>query len=251
MVTFSELNSRIVHDYVAKIKNEIYEEEYYNPFSETFYLDEKRFLLALKPQKWTLLHECIEDSILDGLNYALKKNGYDFYERIYRDFDIYGVKYVQVVDELRGTSHCDYLISKYKEEVCPRLVPSIFNILFSDRSTMRQFNRIVADHISKLSEKEYPEYLKKDGVMKRNNYWPKWLREALNRREQGHCAAPGCQKNLTGMLANGNEQAIDHIVPLNQGGVNDPTNLQMLCTDCNQDKGGNNDYTSDMYSLYW
>jgi len=46
-------------------------------------------------------------------------------------------------------------------------------------------------------------------------------------------------KDLSGLLdvAEDKEVQYDHIVPLENGGLNDISNLQLLCADCNLRKG--------------
>ncbi|EGR0111320.1 HNH endonuclease [Vibrio vulnificus] len=248
MATFKRLKNKVALDYAATIKCELYGKEYYCDFSEVFDIDEDVLEKSLKPNKWTLLHEQIEYSILDGISYSLRKAGDVVYEEIYEDLDAFHVRYKRH-ENYRGKDFHSYLCRLYEREVCPDLVPNVFNILFADRETMRQFNLVIADKISELKKEDWPDYLRRDGVMKRCTYWPSWLKNALFRREQGHCAS--CQKDLTGLLSNEKSIAIDHIVPLNLGGVNDSTNFQILCSTCNTEKGGDKTDTSDLYSPFW
>ncbi|EPD5575250.1 HNH endonuclease, partial [Vibrio parahaemolyticus] len=210
--------------------------------------DEPILEQSLKPVKWTILHDQIKYSILEGISYLLRKVGSEAYEDIYEDLDAYGVVYKNH-DTYRGKDFHSYLYRLYERDICPTLVPNVFNILFSDREVMRQFNLVISEKIRELKHSDWSYYLKRDGVLKRNTYWPGWLRSALFRREQGHCA--NCQKDLTGLLSNSRDVAIDHIVPLNMGGTNDATNFQILCSKCNTDKGGDSTETSDLYSPYW
>ncbi len=64
--------------------------------------------------------------------------------------------------------------------------------------------------------------------------WPRGLREALYRRQRGICMY--CRIKLN-RVAN----HIDHKIPVNQGGTNDPTNLQLLCRGCNLRKSDRSD----------
>ena len=64
--------------------------------------------------------------------------------------------------------------------------------------------------------------------------WPKGLRERLYREQNGLCMYS--RERLTMGASH-----IDHIVPVNQGGTNDPENLQLLCPGCNLRKSDRND----------
>ncbi len=48
-------------------------------------------------------------------------------------------------------------------------------------------------------------------------------------RDSGRCVKCGGQRNLE----------FDHIIPLCKGGSNTARNIQLLCEDCNREKGGN------------
>ena len=48
-------------------------------------------------------------------------------------------------------------------------------------------------------------------------------------RDKGKCVKCGSNKNLE----------FDHIIPLSLGGSNTARNIQLLCEDCNREKGGN------------
>lgn len=52
----------------------------------------------------------------------------------------------------------------------------------------------------------------------------------------------------------GNEESelyYDHIIPLEKGGANDPTNFQILCQNCNSHKSASIEYQRNYYQLYW
>ena len=229
------------------IKNQIYRRPHYFDFF-TFSLDEKDLILCSKPAKFTILHRIIESSILFDISHTLKKVGQEVYEDIYADLEAYSITYIKH-DEYQGEDFHEYLCGLYERELCPFLEKNVFFLLFEDREVMKKFNLGIAEKVSELKYSTWPHYLKRDGVLKRNTYWPKWLKEGVYRRDNGHCAI--CKKDLSGLLSNGPNLSIDHIVPLNLGGTNDPTNLQILCSDCNTDKGGDSTHTSDLYSPLW
>ncbi|MBP1039029.1 HNH endonuclease [Serratia fonticola] len=248
MTTFIELQYRKAISIADFIQGQIFNAECYIPFEHSFYMGENVLKIAIKPSKFTLLHDYITYNLLESYRHSLKKVGSEIYNDIYDEFDMFGVGYVKY-ESYRDRDYHNYLYVLFESKVSQKLVESTFTILFNDRATMQKFNEQISFEIRKLSVNEWPLYLVRDGVMKRNTYWPKWLYAALFRREQGHCAI--CQKNLTGLMANGADPAIDHIIPLNLGGTNDPTNLQMLCAGCNTDKSGDSITTSNMHSPFW
>ena len=62
--------------------------------------------------------------------------------------------------------------------------------------------------------------------MPRANVTPEQYR-AIVRRGGGRCAACGRRKDLQ----------LDHIIPINSGGTDNPENLALLCGPCNKRKG--------------
>ncbi|EKD5652594.1 TPA: HNH endonuclease [Enterobacter cloacae] len=248
MQFFIEEQQRYAINAAVQIKGEIYGESYHIPFKDAFYMDESVLKTTFIPQRFTLLHDYISYRLLDDYRHTLKKMGSDIYPEIYKEFESYQVVF-QRFEEYRKANYNDYLYDIYAAQINFKLVWSTFTILYRNRDLMRRFNLHVSNEIKELKMLDYPFYLKRDGVMKRCTYWPEWLRKGLLKREDGHCAI--CQNNLTGVFANNAGIAIDHIVPLNLGGTNDPTNLQMLCGDCNSEKGGDKYTSSDKYAPFW
>ncbi|QSW34204.1 HNH endonuclease [Leclercia pneumoniae] len=248
MNRFAVARQRYALDAAAMIKGEIYSEECRIPFKYSFYMGEDVLKITIKPQTYTLLHDYISYRILDDFRHDLKKMGCEIYQDIYKEFDAYNVIF-QRFEEYQKCNYHEYLFEIFNSEVNPSLVKDTFTLLFRDRDVMRQFNLNVSEEIKKLKQSDYPSYLKRDGVMVRWTRWPVWLKKGLLKREDGHCAI--CQRDLTGVYANTANIAIDHIVPLNLEGTNDPTNLQMVCDVCNGDKGGDKLTTSDRYASFW
>jgi 5-methylcytosine-specific restriction endonuclease McrA len=46
-------------------------------------------------------------------------------------------------------------------------------------------------------------------------------------------------------------EEFDHIVPLADGGLNDVTNMQLLCRECNRRKRDGEAVTSDFYEAWY
>lgn len=115
------------------------------------------------------------------------------------------------------------------------VVPSVFQILFSDTSFLFKFHKLLSHKVSLLEMNSYPQYLQRDGVFARQ-FIPAWLRKGIWYRDKATCQ--GCSKDLSGIFKLQGEKAVhyDHIIPLAEHGSNDPTNFQLLCQRCNQRK---------------
>ena len=105
-------------------------------------------------------------------------------------------------------------------------------ILFQNRDFLLRFNDQVA-----VMFREHP---------RKRVYVPEWVKRAVLFRDRGCCVF--CKKDLTGLysLLEDNEKHFDHIVPLNEGGINDVCNMQLSCQDCNLSKSDNS-MTSSLY----
>ena len=105
-------------------------------------------------------------------------------------------------------------------------------ILFQNRDFLLRFNDQVA-----VMFREHP---------RKRAYVPEWVKRAVLFRDRGCCVF--CKKDLTGLysLLEDNEKHFDHIVPLNEGGINDVCNMQLSCQDCSLSKSDNS-MTSSLY----
>ena len=93
----------------------------------------------------------------------------------------------------------------------------------------------------------YTHPLARDGIIRRTKL-PTWMKRGVFYRDRGRCI--NCGKDLTGAIVTGEEVHYDHIIPLAEGGTNDPTNFQLLCRGCNLGKA-RGIMTSDRYPVYW
>lgn len=64
---------------------------------------------------------------------------------------------------------------------------------------------------------------------------PKWLVDALIKRERGLCHY--CEKPVVSPSLDNQVYDIEHVIPLDLFGTNDPTNLVLACQACNSAKG--------------
>lgn len=150
----------------------------------------------------------------------------------------------------------DYLnelrLSESYEELLFQSVREAFFLLFSNRSILLMFNEMIARSMSEIPFDELPQdYAKnfeKSGVLKRV-YMPDWVRRAVFFRDRGMCVS--CKSDLSGLLNVWCEHHFDHIVPLASGGLNDVTNVQLLCATCNLKKGSNTAFTSISYEDWY
>lgn len=60
-----------------------------------------------------------------------------------------------------------------------------------------------------------------------------------------------CSCDLSGVVSVSNEDHFDHIIPLAQGGINDVTNLQLLCKSCNLKEGSKLIPVSSKYEAWY
>lgn len=218
----------------------------------------------LKPTKNSILHDYIEHFI----------NGYFYFhisDAVHDDFcgeeirewcnqyslDIktpqqyyneVGIEYSEEESDL-FEYNTEYLLGYAEEKLTPLIQIEVFNLLFSDRSFLIEFNKLIANRISQFTKIEFPDLLSRDGVVKRTTYWPAWLKRALFCREKGLCAI--CKADLSSIFHTTGKSTIDHMVPLNLGGTNDASNFQMLCEKCNLEKLGDKITTTNLHPTFW
>ncbi|MEQ9501423.1 MAG: HNH endonuclease signature motif containing protein [Deltaproteobacteria bacterium] len=125
------------------------------------------------------------------------------------------------------------------------ITEEVFFLMFPNRGCLLELNDWIAGEIrdvriAELHDDERRRFAS-DGVLKRVSP-PQWARRAVYFRERGRCAF--CGVDLSGLSSVYSSKHFDHIVPLAQGGINDVTNLQLLCGNCNLRKGHGEAQTS-------
>lgn len=152
--------------------------------------------------------------------------------------------------------HDELDLTGYKGELYERISHEVFYILFNNRDLLIRFNQIVAGYVIDFDKdtfnddydrNEYWPLFKSKGVLKRASI-PVWCQEAVYHREKGRCCI--CGTDLSASLRTLNKKHFDHMVPLFLGGINDVSNIQLLCSACNLKKGGTDIETSSNY-LKW
>lgn len=133
-----------------------------------------------------------------------------------------------------------------------QIVLETFFLLFSNRSFLLVFNDWIAEKINaiKLDDINHTDrkMFQKNGVLRRLHI-PDWAKRAVYFRDRGQCVL--CQTDLSGARRIWNDLNYDHIVPLRVGGLNDVSNLQLLCGTCNRAKSAKRAKTSNVYEGWY
>jgi len=80
-------------------------------------------------------------------------------------------------------------------------------------------------------------------------YIPTWLKNGVFMRDKVKCSI--CGTDLTKILTLENALNLDHIIPLENGGTNDPVNFQLTCETCNKSKRSRNSTYNSHGSRFW
>ncbi|MFN8208945.1 MAG: HNH endonuclease signature motif containing protein [Bacteroidales bacterium] len=228
-----------------------------------FLYDEEQFISsATKFSKLTLLHIFIANKLLQYYRIEVYRNSDflceddDWLNNIESLFEKYNVKIELFSEKFPDPDSIEDLDLKFKEwfddnddkfgYLFDKIAEDVFYILFANRSFLKDFNMIVANEVQNVN---IPQNFKnKHGKIRRTNI-PNWVKSAVFFRDKGRCIK--CTKDLTGLIATDAQLHYDHIVPLNMYGVNDPSNIQLLCAQCNLKKSSNIIETSSLYSPWW
>lgn len=169
-------------------------------------------------------------------------------EKIDKKFDKEQIgedEYKEKIEEL-----IEYFIEKL-DTIKDEIVEEVFFLLFANKRLIMEFNGILASYTMKLDKSEHGDIFDEHGNIKRKKDLPQWLKKAVFFKCNGVCQK--CGKDLSNMfnIPKDRELQYDHIIPLEKGGVNDPTNFQILCQDCNSHKSSSIDIQKNYYQYYW
>jgi hypothetical protein len=115
-----------------------------------------------------------------------------------------------------------------------QIADEVFHVIFNDRASLAGLNELASLRVLDIGETEPDlKYMTRRGRLRRKSP-PPWARRAIFHRDKGTCTL--CDRNLTGLIDPLAVENYDHIIPLDLGGLNDVTNLQLACKDCNREK---------------
>ena len=218
-----------------------------------------------KPHKETLLHDYINFIYFTMYEYMLDKHfPMTVINPLIEVMEIYNVDYSHLGeapfiglgdDDIHEYEHelvedfAYKLFKFYREKLGVIIISDIFTVLFANKQFLYEFNQQIKKVVEDLKLEDYPDYLKKDGVVKRCNYLPRWLQKGVFMRDKGRCQI--CGTDLTKILTLDNQENYDHIIPLESGGTNDPNNFQLTCEHCNKSKGHRSTTYSSFGARFW
>lgn len=274
---FCNVVRNVLHDQFSYLRN-----------LNDFYCDDQIYYLVKPFQKYSVFHEFIE-FIVEDIFYeeALKVELVDRRELIDRfqnipsaindikptmlpiehAFKFHDIEYLCFESHLKNIGKSfddaseddiyDYMnelrLSGDYETLVQQTVKEVFHILFQNRHLLMIFNQMMAAALESQADLEPSEeqdsVFSRSGTLKRTAI-PTWVKKAVYFRDRGHCVL--CDKDLSGILNLDNQENYDHIVPLAKHGLNDVSNIQLLCKECNQnEKRAGNAVTSNQYQSWY
>src|SRR5579863_824514 len=164
-----------------------------------------------------------------------------------------GISFLDARDDDVAEYYEDLHREGQMDQLLERATAEVFFVLFQNRSVLLNFNEMMArqfEHgaLDGGTDSAFGDDFARPGVLRRVSI-PAWVRRAVYFRDRGMCVI--CAADLSGVLAIGSEENYDHIVPLASGGLNDVTNIQLLCKSCNSKKRARSAVTSNRYEAWY
>ena len=135
------------------------------------------------------------------------------------------------------------------------MADEIFFVLFLNRQLLRDFVEMISGYIADydIGTSDEPSfqvdnYFEKNGILKRVAI-PSWVQRAVFHRDRGMCVH--CSKDISGLVSVSSIENFDHMIPLAKGGINDVTNIQLLCESCNKSKKDKIEQLSSKYEKWF
>jgi hypothetical protein len=164
-----------------------------------------------------------------------------------------GISFVEARDDDMQQYYDDLRLEGQIDELLDRATAEVFFVLFQNRHALLLFNEMIAGLIERSDEdrvlnSEFAPFFARSGVLRRVAI-PSWVQRAVFFRDRGICVL--CAADLSGILAIGSEDNFDHVVALAAGGLNDVSNVQLLCRACNAKKSAGDAITSNRYEAWY
>lgn len=136
-----------------------------------------------------------------------------------------------ISDDYLGFTFCNGDL----EQAIDQISRELFYILFQNREFLCRFNLFMA--------RANPSIIERCTI-------PQWVKRAVKFRDHGRCV--NCRADLSSRFDCEDEGAVhyDHIVSLRDGGLNDVSNIQLMCRKCNLSKSRQS-YTSTVYKDWY
>lgn len=214
--------------------------------------------------KFTPLHEYIEHIVtsviweehnVDAEEYLDRSNG-RWQKKLWVDhlldahgFKISFVTWASRAEDINVEEYLTHLLDQgILAQISNQAAKEAFHILFANRKVLWKFGKCAADYVKDIALSFYPDKFTSRGCLRRVAI-PQWAKNAVFHRDKGICVA--CRADLTRLVNQQNALHHDHIIPLAQGGMNDVTNLQLLCERCNLGKSHNVVPASAVYESWY
>ncbi len=203
------------------------------------------------------IDDVVEDSLVHDKDYGLwVNNALKYYGIEHIDFRSWLASSGTALSDITEDTILDYHAFLRDEgpyeQLIERISEEVFFLMFMNREFLRKFNEMIAFYIASIDIDTLPlderGFFKRNGVLKRASI-PVWARRSVFYRDRGLCGS--CHRDISGLVSIHNDKHYDHIVPLARGGINDVTNLQLLCDKCNLEKRDGLPNTSKYYERWY
>ena len=264
MQNMLEMNYYATYYYSNIIENVLRDPFPYVRNLNDFYGDGKLEYMLVPFQKNSTFHQFIYFIIEDLINSNFPEDPHCSRFHLHDIFKYHNLEYMSYDNwrkQLKGDLS-SYEYSDYYSDLCMNgeidnllslLTDEVFFVMFMNRQALLNFNTMMAGiiemtSIEELIDNDNKKHFSKDGVLKRTSI-PQWVKDAVFFRDRGHCT--NCNKDLSGILSRQNVENYDHIVPLALGGMNDVSNIQLLCDNCNLTKLAKPGTTNNNYEKWY
>jgi len=244
-------------------------------FISNFFANEETIFNLAKPfQKYSAFHCFIHYMIADFFENDMdeydqrifeyhKVNKYAieplYAESALKEYELYDYSFKEFINSKNEIEYSDIeayrddlILSGRLEELYDKITNEVFYVMFNNREALLQFNYIFSEQlemgIGEIEGNEVKALFTRKGFLKRTKI-PEWCKKAVFFRDRGRCCL--CTKDLSGIISIKSEKQYDHIIPLAKGGLNDVSNIQLLCSNCNNKKNKLTIETSNYYESWY